>query len=154
MEMCVMWPKGYPRWLLMVSQIKQLQFPLLLSCSILGETYPDVLFEAYGAFSFYRTSGSASDRMLETDVQPPRNGVQRPHLIGLGRSLGRPTVCLQEAKYPTSNSSTYQMVFQGVPSNIHSFPVSHLDHWKGKLVWFCNNIHSTNRSYTGQRGNL
>jgi len=41
----------------------------------------------------------ASNRTLETDVWTPRNGVKRPRPIDLGRSLGRPTVCLPETKW-------------------------------------------------------
>ena len=55
------------------------------------------LVTTYGTFSL--DVRSASDGTLETDVRPPRNGVKRPCPIGLGRSLGRPTVCLLETKW-------------------------------------------------------
>jgi len=65
--------------------------------------------------------GSASDALSDADRLSPRDK--------MGTS---------------SDSSINQMVFHGVPSNVHSFPVSYLDHWKGKFVWFHDNIHSTN----------
>ena len=43
-----------------------------------------------------------------------------------------------------SDSLTNQIVFHGFSSNIDSFPVPYKDRWKGKFVWFRNNIHSTN----------
>jgi len=37
---------------------------------------------------------SASEQTLETDLQPPKSGVKRPRLIG----LGRPSICLPKKK--------------------------------------------------------
>jgi len=47
----------------------------------------------------------------------PRNGMERPRTSDSLSPRGK--MC------PTSDSSTNQMVFRGVPSNNHSFPVSH-----------------------------
>ena len=88
---------------------------------------------------------SASDRMLETDVRPPQKWSEtassdRPRM--LSRTSDR--LSSRDKMSRTPNSSTNQTVLHGVPSNVHSFLVSHLDLWKGKFVWFCNNIHPTN----------
>jgi len=57
---------------------------------------------------------------------PPRNGVKRPRPIGVGRSLETPNrLSPRDKTCPTFDSSTNQMVIQGVPSNAHSFAVSH-----------------------------
>jgi len=108
-----------------------------------------------GAFSLHRASG------------PPRAGRSRRTSYpqkwsekassGPPRTLSRTSDRLspRDKMSITSDSSTNQMVFHGVPSNVHSFPVPYQDHWKGKLFDFATIFTQlTEQGCTGRRGNL
>jgi len=72
------------------------------------------------AFSLHRTFGLP----LETDVRPPRNGVERPRPLTQTSEADWTDFTSQrqnESDRPqTSDSSTNQMVFHGLPSNVHT----------------------------------
>jgi len=80
-----------------------------------------------GAFLLHRASGplrTGPSRQTSDPLEMERKGLVQSALdVGV-----RPFVSQRqnEADLPqTSNSSTNQMVFHGVPSNVHSFSVSH-----------------------------
>jgi len=57
-----------------------------------------------GAFFLHRAFSPPRTERSRPTSDPPRNGVKRPRLIGLGHSLERPTVCLPETKWVRSTS--------------------------------------------------
>jgi len=86
---------------------------------------------------------STSDSTLETDIPQHKGGAKKPRPICLECSLRRSSICLPETKCVWS-ISTNQLIFHGLPSNIHSFRISYLNRWKREFIWLRLNIHPHN----------
>jgi len=88
----------------------------------------------YGVFSLHRAADRPQTRRLRRASDPPKMEWK-----GLIRSASGTQASVSQRQNKsdrprTSDSSTNQIVFHGLPSNVHSFPVMYWERWKGKCI--------------------